>query len=45
MRTAIEEKPTPDDVHPVTVTNNCEPPQPAGAGAAVAVVTAPRFTG
>lgn len=50
-RTATEsapkEEPEPD-VHPVTVTNNCEPPpqpQPAGAGAAVAVVTAPRFTG
>jgi hypothetical protein len=46
-RTATESAPKQEpDVHPVTVTNNCEPPpQPAGAGAAVAVVTAPRFTG
>jgi hypothetical protein len=46
-RAATESAPPPD-VHPVTVTNNCEPPaQPSGAGVAVAtaVVASPRFTG
>ena len=47
VNTAVASQPEPD-VHPVTVTNNCDPPlEPAGAQAsvAVAVVTAPRFTG
>ena len=33
-----------DIVYPVTVTNDCPPPEPAAAPAA-AVVVAPRFTG
>jgi hypothetical protein len=32
-------------VHPVTVTNECNPPAQPSAGAAVAVVEVPRFTG